>query len=45
MFKNLFVITYRNIARNKVISLLNVLGLTIGIKAAITNPVKSLRSE
>src|SRR5215207_8745727 len=35
MFKNYFIIAFRNFWRNKVFSTINVLGLSIGISAAL----------
>src|SRR6516165_10174883 len=35
MIKNYFTVTFRNLWRNKVFSLINILGLAIGISAAL----------
>jgi putative ABC transport system permease protein len=35
MFKNYFLIAWRNIVRNKVFTIINILGLTLGISACI----------
>lgn len=55
MFKNYLKIAWRNLVNTKFYSALNIIGLTViiafatvsfqAIKAALTNPVKSLRSE
>src|SRR4051794_10102554 len=35
MFKNYFIVAFRNFRRNKTLSLINVLGLAIGISASL----------
>ncbi len=55
MLKNYITIAFRTMLRNKSYSLINILGLSLGvalltvsfesIRAASVNPVKSLRSE
>ena len=50
MIRNFFKIAFRNLKKNKVFSIINILGLAVGIsfqaiKSAIANPVTSLRSE
>gem|GEM_PF-3838648 len=46
MIRNYIKIAIRSIFKHKFYSLLNIIGLSVGMaKAALANPVKSLRSE
>ena len=53
MFKNFLKVAIRNIVRQKIYSLINILGLAIAlltvsiqaVNAALTNPAESLRYE